>query len=1307
MKTKQTENYRIEPGAMGHGSEQTEGQDDALARTGGVRKVNPSTRLPVKCAITGSNWRTGVKEVVPGVMGHGSMDEDQQDMHVSVRVGHLKNGDLPLTHAPNASGLNSITDDFTGEVSSSAQSASSNGELPSAMGHGSEQTEGQDDVTRTDGVRKVNPSTRLPVKCAITGPNWRTGVKEVVPGVMGHGFMDEDQQDMHVSVRVGHLKNGDLPLTHAPNASGLNSITDDFTGEVYSSAQSASSNGDSAVEPWEKSSDVKESGESLFTEHSGFDENATVRVSDLDTPNLVHVCVRSGHLKNSDSLLTHSPNASELSSPTMRVANIMKVPTKPLEDGDGLEVEGRYAQYLQCPEPSDSVRGRGRSLVDNQVDVKSRTQQTFSHDVLIEDLPTDVVDKSIVQSKLDTPELYTIPSERQVCPKVVEINSTTNPSDNGKQWKPAGVHTGEVCTEAPAPHCSDGGITPQSIGVSVYVPERQSRHSKSCGTSSGRSTYIRVPSVQERRKLSASNSREVFAVKDGSQSGSIWLTHEEACAATKDTSSTRQFAEFSSLARNIKAAKTWIQEVSLNPKASAFVPTASPCESAKQSPQKAKPCETDEEQVVWPTVRPKTASESEMDEDIPLREILRHKQVSHVRGVAADVREKMQSFATCCTENLIMDFAGTTAGRIQRQLRKELVADLSAGNDTAAFVCSQLGIDNAPRCDQLELLFAAMPGIKTIVCEGDRAESGLNIREWMLGHATHCDKGCTGTLIKDDCYFRIMHHFMLRGFDPVLKEGCEWKNLKTCSEAYVKAWNKDPKRCAIAWEKWKSQAAGLLSPPVSKKPDLVIPLLPATRAKQVWRYHRNGTPYKVRLCLDLKSSRVNASLADWRFKYRGLDDIASRIKKGDWLASVDISRFYLRLPAGPNLRNAQWVQDPETYAKNAKLNKKNQHKRWRQLLAVGFGLKTAPAWASAVSAELVRILEAAGVRVVGCFIDDILIAGRSKEECQQALDKAIKIMEKLGIPANEKTVPPQDPEDGIVFLGMHIRTADMRFTVSEEHREYAIARLTQALQEGKATKRTLASIAGVLTWISFVFLPGRPRRQHIYDAAGVGGEGDKSEEVIIERSLQRQLQWWRNALKRKEFTGTRFWETHENPRALLMKSDASGEDGWGMCVRGIHLVGPWPEQLKDANMLFKELVPMVITIALLSKKLPETVFAAATDNTGSAFAMNRLTCRDRLSLRLLQQTAQDLEEGGHTSIASHVYRHRNQHADDLSHNLFEAQWKRIINLQGSQSQRVKEGYWIFPFVAHCMRTGEVLSGQFRMRKELFSSTKMA
>ena len=147
---------------------------------------------------------------------------------------------------------------------------------------------------------------------------------------------------------------------------------------------------------------------------------------------------------------------------------------------------------------------------------------------------------------------------------------------------------------------------------------------------------------------------------------------------------------------------------------------------------------------------------------------------------------------------------------------------------------------------------------------------------------------------------------------------------------------------------------------ISKQaPKQFFPLLPVVRVKDRWEHAKDGTPYKVRLCLDLKSGGYNDSLEDWPFRYRGLDSIAESVEKGDWLATIDLSRFYLRLPAGKRLREAQWFQDPSSYATSTHNNEKMGKKKltFRQLLSVDFGLKSAPAYTSVVSAELARILE--------------------------------------------------------------------------------------------------------------------------------------------------------------------------------------------------------------------------------------------------------------------------------------------------------------------------------------------------------------
>ena len=62
--------------------------------------------------------------------------------------------------------------------------------------------------------------------------------------------------------------------------------------------------------------------------------------------------------------------------------------------------------------------------------------------------------------------------------------------------------------------------------------------------------------------------------------------------------------------------------------------------------------------------------------------------------------------------------------------------------------------------------------------------------------------------------------------------------------------------------------------------------------------------------------------------------------------------------------------------------------------------------------------------------------------------------------SEEKTDRPNSPDEDIVFLGMYILSAQMRFTVSEEHREYVVDRIATLLHEKSVTKKELVSVTG-------------------------------------------------------------------------------------------------------------------------------------------------------------------------------------------------------------------------------------------------------
>ena len=341
-----------------------------------------------------------------------------------------------------------------------------------------------------------------------------------------------------------------------------------------------------------------------------------------------------------------------------------------------------------------------------------------------------------------------------------------------------------------------------------------------------------------------------------------------------------------------------------------------------------------------------------------IKQMLRkNKFVYNVRKAADDIVEKLMKQTECSNVDLDgFKLEGKTCSQIRRELRKSLAAALQAHADKVAFA-KDVGTDDRPRADELEKMVASFPGLDAIDWEADTVKSGINCELWKAWHARHC-AACTPTTIHDGCYFKVIHHFLRTGFNAPEDPSQQAEMQQTSPRAYVNKWRRDEQRCDKAFAKWMDECEGLMSDLTSEQPDFFSPMLPVAREKDKWRWKTTGKDYKMRLCLNLKASGYNKRLLDWLFRYCCIDAIAEKIKEGDWMAALDISRFYLRLPAGKRLRRAQWFQDPSSYARNTHDNEQKSAQRltFRQLLAVAFGLKSAPAWASLVSGELCRIL---------------------------------------------------------------------------------------------------------------------------------------------------------------------------------------------------------------------------------------------------------------------------------------------------------------------------------------------------------------
>ena len=193
----------------------------------------------------------------------------------------------------------------------------------------------------------------------------------------------------------------------------------------------------------------------------------------------------------------------------------------------------------------------------------------------------------------------------------------------------------------------------------------------------------------------------------------------------------------------------------------------------------------------------------------------------------------------------------------------------------------------------------SFPGINAINYDNPPPPSPFNeldTDEWQKLHATHCRAfpRCTAHTISDKCYFKPLYFMLYHGFQAFLEPGSSLSDIQPHSPAYIHLWNQDPDRCTKAFDKLLHSTH--LQP--IEDPTFIFPLLPVYKSKQLWRYEKYGTDFKLRLASDISSSGGNAIFADWKILYLALHAICNIISRGDYLATRDITGFHNRLPAG-------------------------------------------------------------------------------------------------------------------------------------------------------------------------------------------------------------------------------------------------------------------------------------------------------------------------------------------------------------------------------------------------------------------------
>ena len=281
------------------------------------------------------------------------------------------------------------------------------------------------------------------------------------------------------------------------------------------------------------------------------------------------------------------------------------------------------------------------------------------------------------------------------------------------------------------------------------------------------------------------------------------------------------------------------------------------------------------------------------------------------------------------------------------------------------------------------------------------------------------------------------------------------------------------------------------------------------------------------------------------------------------------------------------------------------------------------------------------------YLDDFLLMGPPRSsDCQQDLDTFIQLCSYLGIPlASEKI---EGPTTSLSFLGITIDTSRMEMRLPKDKLARIQEMLSQWLGKKKATKRKILSLLGHLQHASKVVRCGRTFTARMYVTAA------KLKKLHFYTRLNRQfrsdLAWW--------YTFVHHWNglsilrnpTMAPSTPIAIQTDASGSWGCGAVYNHRWLQLRWSDEWMHQHIMAKELVAVVIMVAVWGPLLAKQSILLQYDNLSLVTSINKGTAKQTLVMHLLRSLWFFTAHYDIALTATYILGVTNTAADQLSQN---------------------------------------------------------
>ena len=302
-----------------------------------------------------------------------------------------------------------------------------------------------------------------------------------------------------------------------------------------------------------------------------------------------------------------------------------------------------------------------------------------------------------------------------------------------------------------------------------------------------------------------------------------------------------------------------------------------------------------------------------------------------------------------------------------------------------------------------------------------------------------------------------------------------------------------------------------------------------------------------RVILDLK--KLNLFIGCETFKMTTVAQVRKILPKGGWAVSIDLKDAYWHVPVAQKFRKFLGFKlGEESY----------------RFKVMPFGLNIAPRMFTKLVNVVIKCLRQKNVLVVN-YLDDWLVWGQTKVECEKAMKETLLEIEKRGFIVNvEKSnlIPSQDFQ----WLGIQWNLKEATLTIPNQTRRKASNAVRTFLKKKKVTRRFLEKLMGLLQFCSITDPWLKVKLKDInkfWLKSACNRLRDKSHMLRLKQKVA--LSPWN---KMKAFR--RKTKLHPGPVTHIVHTDAS-KWGWGGHSDVQTTFGKWSAVMSKCHINFLEL----------------------------------------------------------------------------------------------------------------------------------------